>query len=187
MRRRLGLGNEPIVLTVSAKRPHKNLDRLFEAFLGIANDRRLRSSCRVTRPSMSPRYESEPRLWVPAGGSGSRAGSRTISSTRSIARPRVSSSPLSRRGSAFPCSRRSPAARRLPARTPHRLPEVAGDAVLYFDPLDVGEMTRAIERLLTDEALREQLRRAGPERARIFTWDRTAQATLASYDRALRG
>jgi glycosyltransferase involved in cell wall biosynthesis len=67
------------------------------------------------------------------------------------------------------------------------LPEVAGDAVLYFDPMDIGEMTRAIERVLADAALRERLRRAGPERARMFTWDRTAQATLASYDRALRG
>ena len=38
LRRRLGLGKEPIVLTVSAKRPHKNLERLFEAFLGIATE-----------------------------------------------------------------------------------------------------------------------------------------------------
>jgi alpha-1,3-rhamnosyl/mannosyltransferase len=64
------------------------------------------------------------------------------------------------------------------------LPEVAGDAVLYFDPTDVGAMTRAIERLLTDAALRERLSLAGPERARAFTWERTAQATLESYRRA---
>jgi glycosyltransferase involved in cell wall biosynthesis len=65
------------------------------------------------------------------------------------------------------------------------LPEVAGEAALYFDPTDVEGITRAIETLLRDTALRERLRTAGPARARAFTWERTAQATLESYRRAV--
>ena len=166
LRRRLELGNEPIVLTVSAKRPHKNLERLFEAFLGIATEGQPTLVVPGYPTFHEPSYGRGPRPWVAARVSVSRAGSRTTCSTGCIERPRVSSSPRSRRDSAFPSSTRSSAARRLRARTPHRLPEVAGDAVLYFDPMDVGDMTRAIERLLADAALRERLRRAGPERAR---------------------
>ncbi len=163
MRQRLGLGNEPIVLTVSAKRPHKNLDRLFEAFLGIANEPGLRF--------VVPGYSTfhEPALRGASRGSGCRRADPVHGLARgrsprrgSIARPRVSSSPLSRRASAFPCSRRSPAARRLPARTPHRCRKSPATLSYYFDPLDVGEMTRAIERLLTDEALREQFAPSWP-------------------------
>ena len=42
------------------------------------------------------------------------------------------------------------------------LPEVAGDAALYFDPEDTDAIAAAIERLLEDEGLRDRLRKAGP-------------------------
>jgi alpha-1,3-rhamnosyl/mannosyltransferase len=66
------------------------------------------------------------------------------------------------------------------------LEEVARDAALYFDPLDVADMKAALETLLRDEALRERLRLAGAERAKSFTWSATADATLAAYERAVR-
>jgi glycosyltransferase involved in cell wall biosynthesis len=65
------------------------------------------------------------------------------------------------------------------------LPEVAGDAALLFDPDDQDAVTQAVQRLLTDDDLAARLRTAGPERARQFTWARTARATLDSYRRAL--
>ncbi|MFL5735843.1 MAG: glycosyltransferase family 4 protein [Actinomycetota bacterium] len=57
------------------------------------------------------------------------------------------------------------------------LPEVAGDAALLVDPSSEEEIARGIERLLTDSELRTRLREAGLERARSFTWDRTARET----------
>ena len=187
LRRRLGLGNEPIVLTVSAKRPHKNLERLFEAFLGIATE----GQPTLVVPGYPTFHEPALRARAEALGAGSRirftgwleddlldglyrAASCFVfpSLAEGFGLPVLDALV---RGTPTACSNAS------------SLPEVAGDAVLYFDPMDVGEMTRAIERLLADAALRERLRRAGPERARMFTWERTAQATLASYDRALRG
>ena len=65
------------------------------------------------------------------------------------------------------------------------LEEVAGDAALYFEPTDVEEMARAIESLLADADLRKRLAEAGRERAKQFSWARTAEATIASYERAL--
>jgi glycosyltransferase involved in cell wall biosynthesis len=65
------------------------------------------------------------------------------------------------------------------------LPEVAGDAALLFDPLDQAAVTEAVRRLLRDSELRTTLAERGLARAREFSWRRTAEATLASYRRAL--
>jgi glycosyltransferase involved in cell wall biosynthesis len=58
------------------------------------------------------------------------------------------------------------------------LPEIAGDAALYFGPGSVDEMSLAMERLLTDEALRQQLVARGRERVKQFSWETCARATL---------
>lgn len=65
------------------------------------------------------------------------------------------------------------------------MPEVGGTAALYFDPDDEKGMRLAIERVLGDEKLRERLVEAGHERAKQFSWERTAQKTLGVYYRAL--
>jgi glycosyltransferase involved in cell wall biosynthesis len=66
------------------------------------------------------------------------------------------------------------------ARTPALL-EVGGDAVDSFPPTDVEALTRTLERLLADDRRTEQLREAGRERVRQFTWDATARATADVY------
>lgn len=65
------------------------------------------------------------------------------------------------------------------------LPEVVGDAALLVDPLDVGALRRAIERLWHDEPLRAELRDRGLTRARRFAWDATARLTLDVYAAAM--
>jgi len=63
------------------------------------------------------------------------------------------------------------------------LPEVVGDAGLLVDPEDVSELTVAIWRVLTDEALRAELIAKGLKRAQCFSWEKTARQTLALYQR----
>ena len=65
------------------------------------------------------------------------------------------------------------------------LPEVAGNAALSVNPLDVNELTSAIELLLTDMALKDCLRQRGLEQARRFTWEKTAHETVAVYMKML--
>ena len=55
------------------------------------------------------------------------------------------------------------------------LPEVGGDAVLYFDPRDVDAMMAAIQRALTDESLRADLRAKGLIQAKKFSWEKAAR------------
>jgi alpha-1,3-rhamnosyl/mannosyltransferase len=61
------------------------------------------------------------------------------------------------------------------------LPEIGGDAALYFDPQDAGAMAGAIVRLLRDDGLRRDLRDKGQRRSQDFEWTKTAAATLAFY------
>lgn len=61
------------------------------------------------------------------------------------------------------------------------LPEVAADAAVYFDPEDDESIANAVERVLTDNQLRESLRKKGTERLSQFSCDKTARQTLAVY------
>jgi glycosyltransferase involved in cell wall biosynthesis len=65
------------------------------------------------------------------------------------------------------------------------LPEVVGEAGLLVDPADVEGWTAALERVLGDEALRQDLRTRGLRRAAGFTWQRTAEATWQVIDRVV--
>ncbi len=59
------------------------------------------------------------------------------------------------------------------------LPEIGGDAALYFEPRDSRALEGQMERALTDSALRAQLSSAGVARAAKFRWDVAAAQTLA--------
>jgi glycosyltransferase involved in cell wall biosynthesis len=65
------------------------------------------------------------------------------------------------------------------------LPEVADDAALLVDPLDVDALTGALERLLRDPALAADLRARGLAQAARFSWARAAAETIAIYHRLI--
>jgi len=54
------------------------------------------------------------------------------------------------------------------------LPEVGGDAAIYVDPFDIASIKDGLIRIATDEDLRNKLIESGRERAKNFTWDRSA-------------
>ena len=65
------------------------------------------------------------------------------------------------------------------------LPEVAGDAALLVDPVDIASIAEAMLRLLENPELVNILREKGYVRAREHSWDRTALMTLDVYRRVL--
>ncbi len=65
------------------------------------------------------------------------------------------------------------------------LPEIAGTAGLVFDAARVDELSSLLYNVLTDAALKARLSAAGLERAREFSWKKTAAQTLAVYDKVL--
>jgi glycosyltransferase involved in cell wall biosynthesis len=64
------------------------------------------------------------------------------------------------------------------------LPEQAGDAALFFDPLSVESIADAVAKMTTDDNLLQDLRRRGRRRLQDFSWKRTAKAYRAVYRRA---
>jgi glycosyltransferase involved in cell wall biosynthesis len=65
------------------------------------------------------------------------------------------------------------------------IPEVLGDAAVYFDPLDVDDMAKVITRVLTKPELRRELVKAGRKQSAKYSWKRMAEQTLAIYKSAL--
>ncbi len=58
------------------------------------------------------------------------------------------------------------------------IPEVAGDSALYFNPEDVNDMSRALNSVITNQQLREQLIKKGFERTKKYSWEKCAKETL---------
>jgi glycosyltransferase involved in cell wall biosynthesis len=185
LRARHALGDRPVALSVSAKRPHKNLMRLLEALAAIPAERRPV----LVVPGYPTPYEATLREraeqlgvladlrlldWVSGPeleGLYALAGVFVFPSLyEGFGLPVLEAM---RRGVPVACSDRS------------SLPEVAGDAALLFDPDDARAITAAIERVLGDPAEAARLRAAGRAQAQRFTWAATARATAASYDRAM--
>ena len=55
------------------------------------------------------------------------------------------------------------------------IPEVGGDSVFYVNPYDIENIAQGMYRILTEENLRRDLGDLGRERAKLFSWDKTAQ------------
>lgn len=65
------------------------------------------------------------------------------------------------------------------------LPEVYGDAALYFDPKNVDEMAEKIQDVLENSELRSDLVKKGYARVKLFSWSKMAQETHTVYEKAL--
>lgn len=66
------------------------------------------------------------------------------------------------------------------------LPEVGGNAALYFDPNCMDQLKEQIFKLLNNVQLRTELIQQGTERVKFFTWERTALETYELYNDLLR-
>jgi glycosyltransferase involved in cell wall biosynthesis len=185
LRARLELGDRQIVLSPSAKRPHKNLPRLLRALAGLAPERRPS----LVVPGYPTPHESELRELAAKLGVADRVRLPSWLPAEDLEGLYLAATcvmfPSLYEGFGLPVLEAM--ARGVPVACSDRssLPEVVGDAALLFDP-EVEETIRAsLERLLADSDLRERLSEAGRERAAGFTWGRTAELTAGSYERAL--
>jgi glycosyltransferase involved in cell wall biosynthesis len=184
VRARFDFGERPVVLSLSAKRPHKNLLRLIGALARIDSENRPL----LVLPGYPTWHERELRERAARDGVtndlrllGWVSGSE-LEGLWAIAEAFVF--PSLYEGFGLPVLEAM--AREVPVTCSNAssLPEVAGEAALLFDPRDESAIAAALSRLLGDSSLREDLRARGLERVRQFTWQRTARLTLQSYARA---
>ncbi|HTW42866.1 MAG TPA: glycosyltransferase family 1 protein [Solirubrobacteraceae bacterium] len=185
LRARLGLGERPVILTVSAKKANKNLVRLLRAMAAVRarhpdavlvmpgnptpHERELRALARelgIAASVVFPEYVDAADL----------EGLYALASCFVFASVNegfgIPILEAMRRGVPVACSRAS------------ALPEVAGDAARYFDPYDVHDIAGALSELLGDRGLAQRLSERGRAREAQFTWRATAQGTLDCYARA---
>jgi glycosyltransferase involved in cell wall biosynthesis len=188
LRERLDLGPGPIVLNVGQKKPHRNLERLISAMVGV---RATVPEAQLVLPGPG-NPEAEAALLAHAGAAGLEPGVVTIPGfveAEELEGLYAAASafvlPSLMEGFGLPVLEAM--ARGLPvACTRDSAPgEVAGDAGLLFDPTSVDAIAASTVALLTDASLRERLAAAGRARAASYTWERCADETLASYRRAL--
>ena len=72
----------------------------------------------------------------------------------------------------------------LSART-SAMPEILGNAPLYFDPYNISDIANKIEKLIDDNKLQSELSKRGLEQVKKYSWEKTAKETLEVYNSAL--
>jgi glycosyltransferase involved in cell wall biosynthesis len=191
LRERLGLGPEPIVLCVAAKRAHKNLHGLIRAFALLVSGSQGAKRPQLVLPGSSNAYELELRELARELAVAERVHFLGWLSDADLAQLYQVAAcfvlPTFQEGFGLPVLEAM--ARGVPVACSDipTLRETVADAALLFDPNDPASIARAITSLISDRELAQALASRGVERAALFTWQRTARATLASYRRALNG
>lgn len=170
---------EPYLLCVSTLHPHKNLDRLIQAF-ALFHRRHPKFRLILAGLRGFATRELEQRT-------------ESLKLAESVILPgwvrREELYDLYRRAHAFvypstfegfgmPVLEAMAAGIPLACSNIEPLRSVAGDAARFFDPDDTAALTGALTEITEDETLRRRLAAAGPERAREFTWERAARRTL---------
>jgi len=61
------------------------------------------------------------------------------------------------------------------------MPEIAGDAAIYFDPTSHESIHNAVAQVINDKSLRESLRGRGKIRKNKFSWEKSIEQTLGIY------
>lgn len=177
---RPGLGRKPpvpFVLSVGNQYPYKNLSRLLEAFAGLGR-------------------EGLPHELVIAGGEQGGAGgelrrraallgiSDKVRFMGYVPDERLAELynqadlfvfPSLYEGFGLPALEAMACGCPVAAADNSSLPEVCGDAAVYFNPEDPAQMTAAMARTLKEPAVRRKLSSAGLERARRFSWEASAR------------
>jgi glycosyltransferase involved in cell wall biosynthesis len=181
-RERFSLGQAPVVLSVSARRPHKNLERLIRAMALVPE-------AVLVLPGYETVFDDELLRVARAAGIEERVrlvGWVTDEELEGLYRTATCMVfPSLAEGFGLPVLEAMERGVPVAVSGETALAEVAGDAGLPIDPESVSSIAGAIRSLLGNPDLRNSLAQKGVARASVFDWSLAAVATSRSYRRAL--
>jgi glycosyltransferase involved in cell wall biosynthesis len=180
--------NAPYVLYAGNIKPHKNLERLIEAFHTLRQDPDLGHVKLLIIGDEISKYASLRRAvhryklhkyvrffgFVP---------DKTLAVLYRLARVFVF--PSLYEGFGFPPLEAMASGTPVITSNVSSLPEVVGDAALLINPLDPAEIAQAMRRVLLDSELREELRQRGLRRVNEFSWERSVRRVREIYGEVL--
>jgi len=182
--------NAPFVLYAGNIKPHKNLDRLIEAFHLLRQDPNLKDVQLLIIGDEISKYASLRRAvhrhklhkyvrffgFVP---------DQTLAALYRLAAVFVF--PSLYEGFGLPPLEAMASGTPVITSNVSSLPEVVGDAALMIDPYDPGAIAAAMRRVLEDSTLRAHLRTRGLARAREFSWERSIRRVREIYGEVMQG
>jgi glycosyltransferase involved in cell wall biosynthesis len=169
--------NEPYLLHVSAYQPKKNLERIIASYLQVSNKQKPRLIIIAPGFTFPCNYEGIELIKKPMN------------------HLQIAALYQNALGFIFPSLHETfgipiieAMACGCPVVTSNRTAclEVAGDAAVLVNPYSIDEITDAINLLLSDEKLRETLRNKGIQRAKMFTWRKSAEEHLVVFKHVLK-
>jgi glycosyltransferase involved in cell wall biosynthesis len=186
---RHGLEGRPYILNISTLMPHKNHERLVEAFdqlrraepcldhqlvlVGYRAWQHERTFAAIHRLRLEPHVK-----WL--------GYVETADLPALLTGADLFAFPSLYEGFGLPALEAMACGTPVVASNTSSLPEVVGDAGLLIDPLRVDALAEAMHRVLMNRPLQATLRQKGLVRAQLFSWEKTAQLTLAAYEEAAK-
>jgi glycosyltransferase involved in cell wall biosynthesis len=183
LRFRLGLADD-YLLYVGSNKPHKNLIRLVEAWAIVNRKSEIVNQKLVIAGVWDARY---PQAKIRVEELGLRESIRFLGPVAEADLPALYGGatafvfPSEYEGFGLPVLEAMACGVPVACANVSSLPEVAGQAALYFDPFDVVEIADTLDRLLCTPDLQAKLRQQSLARAAQFSWERAAHETLQLY------
>ncbi|MEI9476424.1 MAG: glycosyltransferase family 1 protein [Deltaproteobacteria bacterium] len=180
----------PYVLYVGTERPRKDFGTLLEAFVALkreANQCRNLKLVKVGNAGRSDQFRQATLVQISRLGLEGQVIFTNYVSDMVLARLYSSAValviPSLYEGFGLPVIEAMACGCPIIASNSSSLPEVAGDAALFFTPKDVLELAHCLRRLIVDPYLRNELIVKAFERVSRFTWEKAARETLDVYRR----
>jgi glycosyltransferase involved in cell wall biosynthesis len=177
----------PYIIAFSASYPNKNISRLVEAFSGLKKNNMLEQKLILVGHKFP---EEKGRAGIESGHE-----SKDIIWTGYLDRQQVVGIlkqadflvfPSFYEGFGLPILEAMTLGIPVVCSNAASLPEVANDAAVFFDPFSIEDMAKSIVSVANDPQLRTNLQQKGFNNVKRFSWEKTAEETMAVYDDLLR-
>lgn len=180
VRQRYGI-KQPYIIAFSSFSPHKNIPRLLQTFVRVRRDYQLPHQLVLLGHRVAgERQDPQTRDVIFTGFVDGASKCALLKGAAMLVFPSTYE------GFGLPVLEAQQVGVPVVCSTAASLPEVAGEAAIYFDPLSVDAMAKAIGQLVRNPYLRKTLIQNGFQNAAKFSWEQAARLTLDVYRKTIK-